>query len=321
MAINLSFLPQELNWANKIYYENGGNWSPKIAEQVMGSNNFNKGSEIIKYCVKLRDDDLFQEAIQELSNQTVFDEAPLESLNILAKHFDRMHRKFMRGNGNFLFPGDLYQLGIHSPSVFAVFRNLEGPYEIYNQGKYTDGSDRYKVEKIGTKEIKVVTKRHPVVQKEKELESEQVKFEKDDNDSSIFHLSVKKEHVGLVKRFAIYISLKPPATHCGMTITLNSLGNKIFIYALELPNDLKFDKKLENKAGIMNNNATCMGYGFSSKELETMLIQSTNYIKKNIDTRLSIVVRPEHNFEEQIDWLVQLEDDFSNNSGEEFDFF
>ena len=315
--INLSFTPQELNWANRISYENTDNWSPKIAEQVMGTNNFMNSQEIVKYCYKIRNVESFQEAIQELTSRQIFDDLPLESINILAKHFEKMHNKFQRGNGDFLFQYNFQHMGIKSPNVFAVFRDLEAPYDIYNQGKFTDGSDRYKVEKISSKEIQIVTKRHPIVQKEKELKHDLIKFERDENDSSLFHLSAKKEFVGFVRRFAVYITLKPPSTHCGMTVSLNSAGNKIFIYALELPNDLKFDRKIENKAGI-NNNVTCIGYGFSQKELENILIQGTNYIKKYIDIRLSILIKPEHPFDEQIDWLIEKEDD--TNSDFDFNF-
>ena len=318
MAVNLGFTPQEMGWAKRIYHENGG-WTPKVAEQIMGTHNFMQGSDIVKYCVKLMEDEMFQDALNYLTREPVFNDIPLEELNIVAKHYERMGKKFNRA-GKWWYNDDFARLGIREPSIMTVFRDLEGPYEIYNQGKFNDGSDRYKLIKKGTKDVIIETKRHPIVQKEKELQSEQASIELVPGTNDLYNVKIKTTYAGLISRFAVMVSIKPPSFHCGMTVTINSAGNKIYIYALELPNDLRFDRKIDNRLGQWNNATTVIGYGYQAKELEPLLIKTTNFLKQYVDPRITIIVRPEHVFEEKVEWLVPKEEDdqFLDEGGDLF---
>jgi len=132
MAINLGFTPQELDYANRIYNESGG-WLPKLAHEVMG-NNFDSMQEIVKYCIKLRDDEYFQEAIKDVTNNHVFYEIPHESLDVLKKHYVKMKKSFNRG-GKFFINDDFSSLMIKESASLVECRDLEPPYDIYNGGR------------------------------------------------------------------------------------------------------------------------------------------------------------------------------------------
>lgn len=315
MSVNLGFTPQELQYASTIY-NNAGGWLPKMAQFVMGQDYWNM-QDIVKYCIKLKEDELFNDSLSYLTANPVFDDTPQEEIDVVARHFAKMHKTFNRGI-QFYNTNDFTSLGQRSVIAYIVLRNLKAPFDIYNQGHFIDGSDKYELLKKGGKKSKFITKRHPYAEKEKDLDSDQAKIVKSEDREGYYEIEVDNENIGLLNRFAVIISIKPPASHCGMSVTLNGAGNKIYIYALEFNADVISDKKLINKAGQWSNSAIVLGYGFKKSELESTLKKATEYIKQKCDGRLSILVRPEHDFEEKTNWFKETAEDMEVNWGGDF---
>ena len=191
-------------------------------------------------------------------------------------------------------------------------RNLEPPFDVYNKGRFIDGSDLYKLIKKGSQQSIIYTARVPYVKYESQLKSEDIKVEKDDfatGDTPMFNIKIKNEHLGTPNRFAIAVSTKPPLKHCGCFVIINGAGNAIYLYALEFNNDLKFEKKIENRAGHFTNDTIILGYGYQNKQLEQIIYKSLQYLKTQVDPRFILKIRPEYPFEEKINWFVELPED------------
>lgn len=318
--IDLGFSNQEWSLAQRIVNKVGG-WVPKEAKEIIGENLFNTKRDLVdavKYAVSLASNDTFMDAYSELQSNSIFTDIPLDSLNILAKHYKKMSR--WRSLGSYLYPSSFSPMCIREIITLAKCRNLEKPFDIYNDGHFLKGNE-YKFIKKGKTESIIETTRHPYIETKDMMKNDQVKLKeterKDKDGNPLFEVRIKNAHIGLINRYAVLISLNPPSCeHCGMTVSLNKVGNVIYIYAMEYNNDkINLEKKILNSGGQFSK-FMVLGYGFDGKLLETTLMNATNYIRKNINIALTIVVRPQMPFESKINWLEDMPEDFGSIDGD-----
>ena len=125
------------------------------------------------------------------------------------------------------------------------------------------------------------------------------------DDGTEVEIKINNENIGVKNRFMINISTKSPVSHCGMIVILTSGGTRIFIYAIEFNGDLVSDEKAEKMLGNNSNKTIKVGYGYTKKNLETQLENVLKFIYSKFAGKLYFVVRPEHEFEEKINWLKE----------------
>lgn len=306
--IDLNFKPEVISFAKKMIDEQGM-WVPKAAREMMGEQKYIELQAETKYCVSLMLNDNFMEHVTYLSNTRCHDIIPSEEITTLRKHYEKMYKTFSKP-GQLFSNNDFYPLAIKSMDTFCYCRKLEAPFDIYNKGRFLDGSDIYKLSKKGSKDSIITTKRKPFATKESDLESEQATLIPESSyEAGCVDVKIKNKFIGTPNRFAIFLSTKPPVEHSGLFCILTSAGQAIYIYAFEFNGDLKLEKRMENRAGQWNNASIIIGYGFKSNVLEQTLVKSVNYLKGKVGAKLIIMVRPDKEFEEKINWFEPLPED------------
>lgn len=318
--INLGFGPKTIQMGEAIYNApQGGRWVPKIAQQVMGQYYLEYDKlNMVRYYVQLRSSESFTEHLDELQRASTFYEIP-EGFDPLAKHFIKMKQQFNIGQ-KYLNNDDLKDLASKDFKTFVVLRNLTEPFDIYNQGH--DDFDKYELIRKTNKKCFIKTKKHPYAKREEDLQGNpNIKIEKDKIEDGYYSLEVNNENVGILNKVAIFVSSKPPAIHCGEYALILSSGNKFYIYAIEF-NDLKWNQKMENKVGQWNNASIVVGLAYTKDNLRAIMNNTLNWFKSNLDVRYCCGIYPEHDFEEQINWIVDLgDDDINSEALDDFNFF
>ena len=310
--INLGFGPKATQMANAIYNAEG-RWVPKVAQQVMGQyfNDYNI-MNLVKYYVSLKSSETFPDVMDTLQRSSTFNELP-DEFNTLAKHYMTMKQKFNIGQ-DWLNNDSLVKLADNNFKTYVVLRNLTEPFDIYNQGH--DEADKYELVKKSTKKCSIKTKKHPYAKREEDLkDNPNITIEKDKYEEGYYNLEVNNENVGILNKAVVFISNKPAALHCGEYALILSSGNKFYIYAIEF-NDLKWNKKMENRVGQWNNASIIVGSAYNKDKLRELMNKVVNWFKTNLEVRYCCGIYPEHDFEEQVNWIVDLGDDDSS-----FDMF
>lgn len=180
--------------------------------------------------------------------------------------------------------GDKKRLGIQdlTPSTIkeiprkAVIAGIkQEPFTIYNSENYRSNYDKlYDVEKVGSTNIKVVTKRKPVLRygQSKEVQGV-IKIRELDKDGKV-HIEVNRKNSLLCNRFVVVASLRYPEFYHSMVEVICIEGTKVYIFAKSMGTS--------NRIGYSNGTQRVYDYGIFKNEIEPKVMEVATMIYSKI---------------------------------------
>lgn len=261
----------------------------------------------IMYMIQIQRRDLqykLSSALSVVKNKAVRNSGDTEAENaclVLARHYTRMYREFGVGRAKINNTGIKKLNEIHKIPKRLYIAGIADPiFNIYNSDRYIDKNEKfYLMEGSNNQYIHIVTDKRPVLRRGQEAKVQGVGIIREAPYGSVEadNVYINRKYIRQLSRYAVYVSTKKPALHCGLIQLVCVGGTIIYVYALEVG-----DTDLVNRS---EGGKKVYSYGYFRNNLYNSVKNVAMCIGNEYGACFSVTYRPQHEYKETLIPLIQ----------------